>query len=97
MSAGDPDSLKALYRRGQAFQGDRQWELAVTDLGRAAKLSANDPAQLHLIKQKLQVGRKRKEIWVGRREGGGIGGEGMSCMRKWPSVLRGTALRQHLW
>jgi hypothetical protein len=43
-----------LYRRGQALLGQRQWQAAAADLQRAAQLSASDPTQLRLIREKLQ-------------------------------------------
>lgn len=51
----EPDSLKALYRRGQAYIGQAAWQQATEDLARAVKLCpASDPAQLKLIREKLQ-------------------------------------------
>lgn len=55
VTTDEPDSLKALYRRGQAHVGQGSWSEAVEDLSRAAKLCpASDPAQLRLIREKLQ-------------------------------------------
>ena len=52
--AGDADNLKALYRRGQAFLGLKKWIMAKEDLEKAVRLSASDPSQQKLIKERLQ-------------------------------------------
>jgi hypothetical protein len=52
--SGEQDNLKALYRRGQAYLGSGHWQAAASDLERAARLSASDPAQQKLIREKLQ-------------------------------------------
>jgi hypothetical protein len=51
--ADDPNSLKALYRRGQAYAALHSYQEAARDLTAAAELSNNDPPQLQLIKEKL--------------------------------------------
>ncbi|KAL6762238.1 hypothetical protein V8C86DRAFT_2523053 [Haematococcus lacustris] len=51
---GDPSSLKALYRRGQALLGSGQWAQATEDLAQAVRLSSHDPTQQALIRDKLQ-------------------------------------------
>ena len=51
---GDTENLKALYRRGQAFLGNKSWHSAASDLDRAVRLSAQDPSQQRLIREKLQ-------------------------------------------
>ena len=59
LHAGEPRNLKALYRRGQARMGLSLWRDAAQDLEQAAQLSASDPEQLRLIKERLQVGMMR--------------------------------------
>eukprot|EP00983_Pelagomonas_calceolata_P113032 1159946-Pelagomonas_calceolata.AAC.3 len=54
--AGEPNSLKALYRRGQARLGLSQWVAAAQDLERAAQLSASDPEQQRTILARLKAG-----------------------------------------
>ena len=54
IATGDADNLKALYRRGQALSGANKWQAAARDLERAVRLSAHDPAQQRLIRDKLQ-------------------------------------------
>ena len=66
-TTGDGDNLKALYRRGQAFLGLRRWVAASSDLDRAVKLSAGDPSQQRLIKEKLQEA--KDQIGVMRANG----------------------------
>jgi len=51
---GEPNSLKALYRRGQARLGLSQWVAAAQDLERAAQLSASDPEQQRTILARLK-------------------------------------------
>lgn len=52
-AADDHNSLKALYRRGQAYAALHSYQEAARDLAAAAELSSNDPPQLQLIKEKL--------------------------------------------
>ena len=66
---GEQDNLKALYRRGQAYLGSTHWQAAASDLERAAKLSASDPAQLKLIREKLQEA--KDQISMQRAAAGG--------------------------
>ncbi|KXZ44311.1 hypothetical protein GPECTOR_69g404 [Gonium pectorale] len=52
---GEPDNLKALYRRGQAHMGSGAWLEAAGDLERALRLAKEtDPSQTQPIRDKLQ-------------------------------------------
>lgn len=74
--ADDPDNLKALYRRGQAFLGNKQYKAAVSDLERSLKLSASDPSQAALIRGKLQEAKDgvsaMRAAGTLQRESGGV-------------------------
>ena len=50
----DRENLKALYRRGQAYLGNKQWHKSASDLEKAAKLSSSDIPQQKLILEKLE-------------------------------------------
>ncbi|GFR42389.1 hypothetical protein Agub_g3261, partial [Astrephomene gubernaculifera] len=53
--SGEPDNLKALYRRGQAHMGSGAWLEAAADLERALRLAKEtDPSQTQPIRDKLQ-------------------------------------------
>eukprot|EP00798_Chlamydomonas_sp_ICE-L_P001546 gene1546-32926_t len=60
--AADQENLKALYRRGQAYLHSKQWQAAVSDLERAYNLSASDPVQQKMIKEKLQESKDGRSI-----------------------------------
>ncbi|GIL72091.1 hypothetical protein Vretimale_511 [Volvox reticuliferus] len=52
---GEPDNLKALYRRGQAYLGSCNCIAAAADLDRALRLALQtDPSQAQPIREKLQ-------------------------------------------
>lgn len=53
-AAGEPDNLKAVYRRGQALAGLKRWAVAEGDLKRAVALCPpGDQEQRKLIGDKL--------------------------------------------
>ncbi|GIL45566.1 hypothetical protein Vafri_2766 [Volvox africanus] len=53
--SGEPDNLKALYRRGQAYLGSGNCVAAAADLERALRLALQtDPSQAQPIREKLQ-------------------------------------------
>lgn len=53
LSAGDPRSFKALYRRGQAYAALQQLQDARTDLRAALEQLKSDPLQQQPIRDKL--------------------------------------------
>ena len=53
-----PDNPKALYRRGQAFHGKREYEKSLTDLQKAQNLAPNDKSiasELAAVKGEIQA------------------------------------------
>ncbi|GLI64121.1 hypothetical protein VaNZ11_007296 [Volvox africanus] len=53
--SGEPDNLKALYRRGQAYLGSGNCVAAAADLERALRLTLQtDPSQAQPVREKLQ-------------------------------------------
>jgi hypothetical protein len=57
--ADDPQNLKALYRRGQAYAALQQHAQAKQDLEVSLQLSASDPQQQQLIREKLKYVREK--------------------------------------
>jgi hypothetical protein len=57
--AEDPQNLKALYRRGQAYAALQQHAQAAQDLEGSLQLSGHDPQQQQLIREKLQTVREK--------------------------------------
>jgi hypothetical protein len=57
--ADDPQNLKALYRRGQAYAALQQHAQAAQDLEGSLQLSGHDPQQQQLIREKLQSVREK--------------------------------------
>ncbi len=58
-----PDNAKALYRRGQAFHGKREYEKSLTDLQEAQKLAPNDKAiasEIAAVKGEIQAYKARE-------------------------------------
>eukprot|EP01025_Chloroclados_australasicus_P022532 TRINITY_DN2316_c0_g2_i1.p1 TRINITY_DN2316_c0_g2~~TRINITY_DN2316_c0_g2_i1.p1 ORF type:complete len:551 (-),score=77.20 TRINITY_DN2316_c0_g2_i1:412-2064(-) len=51
----DRDNMKALYRRGQALGNLGRYSEAVSDLKQASRLVGNDPQQLSLIQEKIDL------------------------------------------
>lgn len=53
-----PDNAKALYRRGQAYHGKREYQKSLTDLQLALKLAPNDKsilAEMAAVKGEIQA------------------------------------------
>jgi hypothetical protein len=57
--ADDPQNLKALYRRGQAYAALQQHAQAAQDLEGSLQLSGHDPQQQQLIREKLKSVREK--------------------------------------
>ncbi len=58
-----PDNAKALYRRGQAFHGKREYDKSLTDLQEAQKLAPNDKAiasEIAAVKGEIQAYKARE-------------------------------------
>lgn len=58
-----PDNAKALFRRGQAWHGKREYEKSLMDLQKALKLAPNDKAiasEIAAVKGEIQAYRARE-------------------------------------
>jgi peptidyl-prolyl isomerase D len=58
-----PDNAKALYRRGQAFHGRREYDKSLADLQRAQSLAPNDKSitsELAAVKGEIEAYKARE-------------------------------------
>lgn len=60
--AEEPQNLKALYRRGQAYAALQQHQAAEQDLQASLELSGHDPQQQQLIREKLRAVRDKLAV-----------------------------------
>jgi hypothetical protein len=71
--ADDPQNLKALYRRGQAYAALQQHAQAEQDLQVSLELSDHDPQQQQLIREKLKTVREKLAAEQQQDEASGSG------------------------
>jgi hypothetical protein len=76
--ADDPQNLKALYRRGQAYAALQHHAQAEQDLEVSLQLSGHDPQQQQLIREKLKsvrekLGAEQQQPQLQRGEAGASG------------------------
>jgi tetratricopeptide (TPR) repeat protein len=60
-----PDNAKALYRRGQAFHGKREYERSLSDLQKAQNLAPNDKSiasELAAVKGEIQAYKAKERM-----------------------------------
>lgn len=79
-AADDPQNLKALYRRGQAYAALQQHAQAEQDLQVSLQLSVHDPQQQELIRERLKV--VREKLAAEQQRDGAAGGSAAAAARQ---------------